>query len=139
MTGQQGGVDVEDAVRRYLQYFLLQDLTVGHSHYGLGLEGGQFCQRLRIPQRGRLVDGQAQLLGCQLDGGWPGAAAASRRPVWLRVDGCEWETIGSETAQGGHREFGRSHEDDGHSGRDSSMASGRNANVDRAFLRMLYG
>ena len=139
MAGQEGRVNVEDATRWDVEELLPEDLTVGHDHDELGLEGGQRRQRLGVPQRRRLANGQAQLLGGELDGGWFGMATPPRGPVWLRVDSADPMAVGSKAAQGGHCERGAPHEDDAHGRRDSSTTLYSNASEGQALLRLLYG
>ena len=129
MSGQKGGVDVENALARYLQNLLTQDLAEGHANCGLRVKRGQLGQRWWVAHAVRLVDRQAYLQGGALYGWRSWVTAASSRSVRLRVHRLDIEPIVDEPTQGGDGERGCAQKNDGHDGSPADSSTGRFRNA----------
>ena len=110
-AGQEGGVDVDDAVTGEVEDGAGEDASVGGNDDEVGLGGGEPGDGLRGAQGVRLEDGDAEAFGLDCGGGGAHATAASGAAVGLRDDEAQVVALSGERAERGQRELGGAHED----------------------------
>src|SRR2546428_10690337 len=107
-------MNVENAPSWNVQDFLAQDLTIRYGDHHVGRESRELSQRMRIPQRCRLKDRNAKLLGDEFDRRGPRVAASSSGAIRLGNHRADPETAGGEPPQARDGEGGGANEYDAH-------------------------
>ena len=107
-------MQVEGAMARAVENGLGQDNAIGHDHRGIGAERSEARLLFGALQPRRREHGEARSLGLLLHGGWAQGHAPPGLARRLGVDRHDLVAAATDRAQRGHREVGRSHEDDAH-------------------------
>jgi hypothetical protein len=105
-------MNVERAEARRIEHRLRQDQAVGGDDEQVCLHRGDPVARFLLLERFRLENRQPACRGQAFHGAGHGAQSATRGPVGLRQDECDFVTRGEQRGERALGEFRRSGEDE---------------------------